>query len=89
MFLEEMNYVFIVILCIRLCLPSIVVISYLSALSVSQIDSKCFMCLKDRKGFLLSFVHMIILCQQKIFGLKEVMDCSLVSLRKYNNGLLL
>ena len=47
------------------------------------------MCLKDRKGFLLSFVHVIILCQQKIFGLKEVMNCSLVSLMKYNNGLLL
>jgi len=45
--------------------------------------------LKDRNGFLLSFAYVITLCQQKIFGLKEVMNCSLVSTMKYNNGLLL
>jgi len=51
MFLEKMNYVFIVILCIRPGLPSIVFISYLSALSLSQIDSKKFYVLERQKGF--------------------------------------
>jgi len=56
MFLEEMNYVFIVILCIGLCLPSIAVILYLSALSLSQIGSKKFYVLERQKGFL-SFIY--------------------------------
>jgi hypothetical protein len=61
----------------------------LSAPSLSQIDSKMFCVLERQKGFPSFIIHVIILCQLKIFGLEEVMNCSLVSLMKYNNVLLM